>query len=432
MKQVKFYNLTPVYNNFNAEDTLKWLTDNQHICAKPFHTIQVGASPNGDFFSTPCCNYTGEVGSLIKNEKFKDLKEYIKFSKKHPNCSECWETEKTNLFSERVRDMFAWTPEMIQNFLSTGKSNNFNLGIKFGNFCNLACRSCNGSNSSLYAQIKQQHIPISESTDISEMPEYWNELLEYTKRLSEEHENLCIGLIGGETLIQPGVTRYIDYLVNLPTINNISLSLTSNFTVWDDRLFNQLSKFHRVNLTASIDSTGDNYHYVRWPAQFTKVLNNVDNYIQLKNQLSNFSRLTITSVFSLNNIFYINEYLDFLSDTFYKDPTILINVIYLISPEYLRIENLPVRYRRILLPYVQKALTHQVLSNATPMRIFLEGVEQFLKTDSIVYNGFDTFLEETAVFDYRTKCYFKDFNPRLYEVLNEEDQLIYKNYLEKT
>jgi hypothetical protein len=433
MKEVKFYNLTPYQNNFNTEEKLKWLKVNQHLCAKPFHTIQVGISQSGDFFSSPCCNYTGELGSLTKNEKFKDLKIDIKSSKKHPNCIKCWDTEKTNIFSERVKDMLDWNSEMVNNFLLTGKSNNFNLGVKFGNLCNLACRSCDGNQSSLYAQVKQQHIPVSVSTDISEMPEYWNELLEYTKRLSEEHENLCIGLIGGETLIQPGVIRYIDYLINLPTINNISLSLTSNFTIWDDELFNHMSKIPRVDLTASIDSTGENYHYVRWPAQFSKVQNNVDNYIQLKNRLPNFNTLSIASVFSLNNIFYIKEYIDFLQDILYKDPTILINPIHLDYPGYLSIENLPIRYRPSLLQYIQEALTHQLLSNInlTSMRVLLEGFEQFLKTDFIMLDEFDRFLTETAIFDHRTKCYFKDFNPRLYEILNKEDQLTYKNHLEK-
>jgi hypothetical protein len=65
------------------------------------------------------------------------------------------------------------------------------------------------------------------------------------------------------------------------------------------------------------------------------------------------------------------------------------------------------------------------------MRVLLEGFEQFLKTDFIMLDEFDRFLTETAIFDHRTKCYFKDFNPRLYEILNKEDQLTYKNHLEK-
>jgi hypothetical protein len=140
---------------------------------------------------------------------------------------------------------------------------------------------------------------------------------------------------------------------------------------------------------------------------------------------------TIASVWGLNNIFYINEYLDFLMDCLNKQPDVMVNVLHLESPANIAVENLPVEYRSALLPYVQTALAHPVIeySNALPMKIFLQGVEKFLQTTTVVHDLFDNFLKFTADFDQRTKCNFEEFNSRLYQAMSSIDQNTYKKYL---
>ena len=103
----------------------------------------------------------------------------------------------------------------------------------------------------------------------------------------------------------------------------------------------------------------------------------------------------------------------------------------LTQPNVISIENLPIRYRPMLSEYIRQAIAHPVLRNpnALPMKIFLEGVETFLKSDRVVYSRFTDFLKFTANFDRRTDCYFDHFNKRLYDILTIEDKTLYQGFL---
>jgi sulfatase maturation enzyme AslB (radical SAM superfamily) len=276
-----------------------------------------------------------------------------------------------------------------------------------------------------------QSVPIAISTDISENVDTWSALLDYTKKTVDTYDVTRIGLIGGETMVQSGAEKYINYLASLPNANKIIVTLTSNFTTLNARLFKHIDQFRRFDVTASVDSVGSNYHYVRWPAKFSKIQQNINDYIEIQKTTHTLTTFSIASVWSLNNIFYINEYLDFLMDCLNKQPELIVNVLHLEWPPQHSVENLPVAYRPALLRYIQRALEHTVLKNtrALPMKIFLQGVEEFLQTDVVIHNLFDNFLKFTAEFDRRTKCKFEEFNLRLYQEMLIVDQNTYKNYL---
>jgi hypothetical protein len=426
-----FQNLTPLEEDSTVEKKIQWLKTHNHFCAKPFHTLQLEINPNGQLISSPCCNYSGDIGLSSLDQQFSIIKADVANGIPHKKCHRCWDTEKSNDYSERIRDLIYWPVDSVNKFLNTAQVSEFNIGIKFSNFCNLACRSCGPLLSSTYAQIKNQSVPLAVSTDISEDSTTWPEILDYTKKLTETYELVRVGLIGGETMLQRGAEQYIDYLASLPNSNNVVIALTSNFTTLNDKLFKQISHFRRFDLTASIDSVGPNYHYVRWPAQFSKIQQNIDNYIEIRKNTLTLTTFTIASVWSLNNIFYINEYLDFLLDCLKKQPDLIVHILHLDRPPPIAIENLPVKYRSALLSYIQSALAHPVINyaNALPMKIFLEGVESFLNSTVVVQDLFDNFLKFTADFDRRTNCEFEKFNSRFYQILSDVDQNTYKNYL---
>lgn len=426
-----FKNLTTLDNNSTVEQKIQWLKTNQHYCAKPFHTLQLSVNEMDQYRASPCCNYTGEIGLLPPDDQFLQLKTDIINGVKNKGCALCWQSEETNDYSERIRDMLYWQPQEINNFINTGVIKEFNLGTMFSNVCNLACRSCRSSASSTYSLITEQPVSKSLSIDIRENVDKWEALLTYTRELVEKYELVRIGLIGGETMLQRGATEYINFLASLKNVNNIVLALTSNFTSLNQVVFDHLDKFRRLDLTASVDSCGENYHYVRWPAQFSKIQNNIDEYLRIRKESKALTTFGIASVFGLNNIFYIKEYLDFLYNSFRKRSDITIHVLLLTQPNVISIENLPIRYRPMLSEYIRQAIAHPVLRNpnALPMKIFLEGVETFLKSDRIVHSRFTDFLKFTANFDRRTDCYFDHFNKRLYDILTIEDKILYQGFL---
>lgn len=428
---------TPWQHINTFDEKITWFKTNQHICVKPFQTLQIEASADNKLIARPCCNYkVPEEFKLPVAEQFAEVKDDIRSGKKNSQCDTCWTIEQTNDYSERMREITPWHIEsdsvvLLELLAETKYSNEFNIGIKFSNFCNLACRSCNIYVSSTYAStIGNTNIPLGITEDISNDPVKWDMLITGIDEILNNNQYVNIGLIGGESMIQPGAVKLVEYLVSQGVCDRVTLGVTSNFTNLNQRIVDHFDKFKKVTLTASIDSTGDNYHYVRWPAKFPKIQQHLDELTVLQKQNPHIE-LRIASVFGLNNIFYINEYLDFLLTALESNSDTQTHVLFLKSPELMSIENLPIKYRPVLLKYIQQALTHPVLelNNASGMKLFLQGVEQFLNTDQVVHNLFDDFLKFTADFDQRTNCYFENFNQRFYSQLDAPDLELYKTYL---
>ena len=310
---------TPWQHINTFDEKITWFKINQHICVKPFQTLQIEASADNKLVARPCCNYkVPEEFKLPVAQQFAEVKNDIRAGKKNSQCDTCWTIEKTNDYSERIREI---TPrnlksdnDELSDLLTEKKySAEFNIGIKFSNFCNLACRSCNIYVSSTYAStIGNTTIPAGITEDISNDPVKWERLIRGIDEILQNNQYINIGLIGGESMIQPGAVKLVEHLVSLNVCDRITLGVTSNFTNLNQRIVAHFNKFKKVTLTASIDSTGENYHYVRWPAKFTKIQEHLDELTVLQKQYPHIE-LRIASVFGLNNIFYINEYLDFLS-----------------------------------------------------------------------------------------------------------------------
>lgn len=427
-----FKNVSLVSNDAGPDDIVHWMKQHPYWCIKPFQTSHLSFSntPQGEKFeASPCCNYSGDFENLTTtNQQYSKLKYNIVNGISSSECQRCYKIEETNDFSERIREVIQFSPAYLNNFVNTGKLKDYTIGIRFGNFCNLACRSCSGAHSSTYAKVTDTHRPDHEVTVQSSQ---WNNLLTYTKQIVDDHDLVHVGLIGGETMIQPGAVQFTDFLSQLEQSKKIVLRITSNFTTLNKDILKHIDQFLRVDLTASIDSTGKNYHYVRWPAQFDKIKENIKQYQHIRKSTQALTTFSIASVFSLNNIFYIEEYIDFLQECIGQQHDTMINVLHLDNPDILSIQNLPLQYRLELLPYIQRALQKKVLnfSGLFPMKVFLQGVETFLNTEQIVVDKFDKFLEFTANFDQRTHCDFSEFNTRLYNILTETDKNKYLGYL---
>lgn len=427
--------VTPWQMDSSYDEKIKWSKTNQHICFKPFDTLQVRYINANKLKIAPCCNYDinfeHQSLELPLHEQFSQLKLNIKNGIKDPGCHRCWDTEKVNSLSERVSHFIEFHGAYMDQRLA-GIQKDFSIGISFSNLCNLACRSCFPEISSLYASVTEHKSGLLPVVDISDKLDTWNNIIKKIHNVLDQYDKLNLDLVGGETMIQIGAVRLIDYLVDNNMASRIELRITTNFTTLNKELFEKFKNFKNVMLNASIDSAGQNYHYVRWPAKISKIQENLDLFLTTKT--NNMYPLVITSVWGLNNIFYINEYLDFLMLQLQKDSNIRIHVIHLLTPAHLRVETLPVQYRSVLLEYINQALEHPILSydNTIEMQIFLLQVQKFLSETTVINNYFFHFLKFTADFDKRTKCYFADFNSRLYNILSDSDRAVYSGVINGT
>jgi hypothetical protein len=202
-------------------------------------------------------------------------------------------------------------------------------------------------------------------------------------------------------------------------------------------LMTKMAQFRDVDINLSIDSVGDNYQYLRWPAKFIKIENNLSTLMGHQTTLSIISgkktynprwRCLVTPVFSLNNIMYIDEFMTYWCNWFdqhhYSFPIQPINLIE--RTRHLDIEALPTQYRQPVIAYLQTCLVHDIFKKypdrTRVLYNFIDSTINELVSQPESQDNWLKFLSHTAYFDKKTEQSFAILNERMYNILTVEDQ----------
>lgn len=429
-----------------SDEKIKLIRDNQWLCISPFYQTEIKQDSFHANWS-PCCEYwfKPEKRSIDNINDIENLKKLIKNKKIDKRCGACHNVEKLGGVSERIRYLMDASIETIEKFVNEPESISLkNLGnfpvitVKITNNCNLACRSCSGNNSSLY-NIKIRR-DLKTEYNIWKYAEdevlFKNLLLETCKT----NDSVVLHMIGGEVFLDDYIANMLDWCEEKNIIDKIILYVTTNATIpLDQRLTNLSKNLKSIILSLSIDSVGENYSYVRWPGKFSKI---EENLILLENlrvgELKNKLTYIVQPVFSLNNVFYLKDFLDFWLDwvkkTNYYDLKIFNTHLH--RPKELMIEILPNEYRKFLIPITDECVKHElfdIVSNTTQLKEWIIGINNHLKTEISQEHHFTNYLRYTAMYDKKTSQNSFILNSRLFNLLNTEDKRTYNyhSYLHK-
>ena len=412
-------------DTISYEEKITWISHNQHVCLNPFQTYYYQVDFNGQqdpkqqratLRNNCCCN-------ILPTAEIETVKHNILKGVRSKECVNCWNAESQTGSSERTMSLLNVDSKILNHFIKTGQADSYHYRIKFSNLCNLACRTCSPTFSSKYAQTYQLTVPDALYQDIGSDPTTWARITDSITESCRTHDSVSITLLGGESLIQPGAVKLIDWLIDQQL--SVSLNITTNLTNLNTQLIKRLQYFNQVSIFASIDSVCNNYEYIRWPAKFDTITGNVKRISQLNN-----TSLTIQPVWSLNNIFYIIDFLDWWYLWFTENYEVPIRNVVMHRPYYMTIQNLPIRYRPQLITVLGTALDHPIFKSALQESLYhyVSGIKNFLESGRLVHDQFDLFLHETARQDCATNSNFNIGNLRLYSILTETDQQLYHQH----
>lgn len=430
-----------------VDQRLQWAKENPALCIHPYVTLDTRYSEfQPDIvYKTCCCNLDARVFEPSAGaDPFAEIKQQQNRGEWPEACFRCRAEEEHGGNSERIVGFISYIQDRLENFVKDRSLIEYELRVKFSNFCNLACRSCGATESSTWARTTNTAVDSKYEVDISQSPEHWQLITQTIQEKLPQVEHFYVHFIGGESLVQPGMHKLMDWIIDQGIASRVNIRVTTALTVRpSDDFLNKLSQFKTVDINLSIDAVGDNYRYIRWPARFEKIESNLDTLIKHRMRLVNKTmvpawKCLLTPVFSLNNIFYIRDWLDYWN-TWFKNHGFAFKIQPINLTEHtwhLDVEALPTNYREPLIALLEQCQQHEIFltypDHTRVMFNFLASTIDELKNMPENLNDWNKFLAHTAYFDKKTDQSFAIHNERLYNILYDTDQALYQTIFDCT
>lgn len=373
-------------------------------CVLPFIHLESRA----DGLVSPCCLnqqfYTRDDNSLFtlssdtlsevwNSNSIKQLRESMVNGEKPSGCRVCWEEELCGKESKRQRENKRWgvhtTPEL--KFLD----------VKLGNTCNLKCRTCTATSSSKWIRetidlglggFLQNYSNLSSDGNYRKVlqwplynSEFWNDLETLLPQIE------LFEIYGGEPLINEQHYSLLRKSISAGYSKKQRIHYNTNGTVFPEFAMNEIwNEFMRVDFMFSIDGVGKQFEYMRHPASWDKVSENLQRFLERYGPNDVQICLTISSL----NIYYVPEYLEVFNSL---GIGVYLNLVHV--PDVLSAKNLPMEIKEHVITKLQK---NQSLHEQLPSLV------EFLKIDNP--SDYLSMMRKIKLHDqYRNENYFDIF-----------------------
>jgi sulfatase maturation enzyme AslB (radical SAM superfamily) len=207
------------------------------------------------------------------------------------NCGNCESLEKAGLVSFR---------QGMNQGLRVDSRGPARLDLMFDISCNLACRTC-GTHSSTYWQKHLKQHGLWPQSIFS--PKKSQEVIEVLSTLDLTNLQQLV-FCGGETLLGTSYWNIVEWLAkHVPTAKqHLTLCFQTNGTQPIPPQYHDLiEKFHLVRLHVSLDGVKEKFEYLRWPASWNQV---TENILHLKETAPSNVMFLIEETVSIFNLCY--------------------------------------------------------------------------------------------------------------------------------
>lgn len=252
----------------------------------------------------PCCiwNYAGsevetksyyftEFDQWLNSDEFKTIRKELHNGQPRKECNYCYKLDQSNIISQRViyNTQFAKYKDSVildTETWTVAQDELLSFDLKLGNLCDLKCVMCNGRNSS---QIMTEYKLHKARFDEIEGTTLYNADDNFTWPLSDEFKQFIsrfgtnlkdIKMTGGEPTIIPYV---IEFLESIEAPEEVSLTLVTNASSFNDRLLNAISKFKIVSIAISLEGIGDANELLRFNSKWAIIVENLARYKSMPN-----------------------------------------------------------------------------------------------------------------------------------------------------
>lgn len=353
----------------------------QAVCPIPW--VHIGIQQNGDY--RMCCQMIGTPNGKLNNDgKFENIKDCsISDARNHQvyknirvqmlngekptECNLCYQEEVLSLNSKRKNMLMKYnSSEYATNTDSDGTidTEKFPLryiDIRFGNLCNLKCRYCGPTDSSLwyddfvklsgkksfnYYNSKQYDLKLVnknwkvDSVDFEwyESEQFWQNIKSLLPYIDRYY------FTGGEPTINKTHFSLLQLIIDEGFSGNVTLEYNSNMVAIPEKLYELWKKFRRVEIGCSLDGYQEYAKYLRYPSEWPDLEKNID-------RLGRSTRNIIGGISTTVNVYNILNFLDlskWLVSKNYKNIKKTPSYHVLMGPNEMSIQVLPADTKEII------------------------------------------------------------------------------------
>ena len=412
--------------------------ENNTFCVMPW--LHLHAWPNGEAYLC-CIGDTGNpesvvgdiskdsIADIMNNDKMKSIRKDMLAGKKIPNCKNCYKVDDIKGYSwrkgfnEQFEDVI---PSILENTAEDGTIDPKLLYVdfRFSNLCNLECRTCGGELSSSIANTEGREFSDKYIETLKDKGVYSKgNIIAFSKANEQFTDDLkqylpdtrCFYFAGGEPLMQKEHFEVLSYIHDnkwfdkelrySTNLSNLVYKKTDLVELWKD--------FDNVWIMCSIDHTGEKLEHIRQNVNSERLWKNFDRLVDTHFKLS------ITFVVSIYNIYYLDEFYQYLDDNNYLERLHSLEMLYVFGdtetpallPDFAK-EQLIKKLRTDL----DSELYKELFKLFPGLKESMLGLEEFINGTSSF--TFEQFIERTEQFDKVYKKSTKDTIPWLGEIID--------------
>lgn len=321
------------------------MSQSKWYCKLPW----TGFSNDPDGTARPCCLFkdhikdeagnsmyvqTSSVKDIFTSKYMKDLRDEFRQGKKPVNCQTCIVDEQNGIASKRQT--------YFDNYTVADYDSEPEFPVEYqmilSNACNLKCRSCTPSHSSLWQAehkilwgntgYKMPHGQSGENDSV-----LWSKRSEWMAKLQR------LEIVGGEPFYINRWRILWNELIDQGYSKHIQMDMSSNATLYEGELVEKLvANFEGFGLGLSIDGMGKVYEYLRHPGVWSEVKDNMLKYHEIKKRSPDSFIVSVTHTIGWINAWELPEFHEFIK-TETPQFTVWNNIIH--SPEHMAIWCMP-------------------------------------------------------------------------------------------
>ena len=296
------------------------------------------------------------LAGILNSDSFKETRLKMLKGERPEACSGCYKAEDCGIASKRLTEGLKFGLSLEDLARRTNEFGEIVPDIEYaelrlGNLCNLKCRTCNPNSSSKwhteYGPMQEQlgfvtKYDLKADFNWAVKEEFWADFLSCSSRLKMLYIN------GGEPTLISQHWTFLEKLIELGLSENIEIKYNINMTYLPANAFSIWKNFKSVYVGASIDDLDGRNSYIRYGADWEKILQNLR---LIKD--AGFA-VAIEQTVSVYNIFYLDEMM-----AFSQKENLGYGVNFVYDPDFLSISCLPEKIRLVVLEKLRGRISEQ-------------------------------------------------------------------------